>query len=53
MSNKFTTQREGELHKDLKLLIEMISTSKHISADLSLMNLKVKAIELKEKHSIK
>jgi hypothetical protein len=51
--SKFTTQREESLYNDLKMILEMISKSKHISADVSLMSLKIKAVELKEKHHIK
>jgi hypothetical protein len=51
--SKFTTQREEELHNDLKMILQMISTAKHTIADVSLMSLKIKAVELKEKHHIK
>lgn len=53
MSKKFITQREEELHSDLKMLLEMISTAKHTIADVSLLQLKIKSVELKEKHNIK
>lgn len=53
MSRKFTTQEEEELHNDFKIILEMISTSKHTIADVSLLQLKIKAVELKEKHNIK
>lgn len=53
MKIKFTTQREEELHNDLKTVLEMISTAKHTIADVSLLQLKIKAVELKEKHNIK
>jgi hypothetical protein len=51
--SKFTTQREEELYNGLKELIETISTAKHSIADVSLLQLKVKAVVLKEKLGIK
>lgn len=50
---KHLTNREKELYESLKELTELIRKSRINIADVELLKLKTKAIEITEKHSIK
>lgn len=50
---KHLTEREESLYKDLKRILTMIKDARISIADVELMKIKTKAIEITEKQNIK